>query len=63
MTNIINIRKFITAVAIMAMLISFSYSTVQAAANDYKHIPLSREELNNAERDLKVLKKKYPDME
>lgn|GEM_PF-3516571 len=63
MTNIINIRKFITAVAIMAMLISFSYSTVQAAANNYKHIPLSREELNNAERDLKVLKKKYPDME
>lgn len=61
--NIFNMRKIIAAGAIMTILFSSYYGTVQAASNEYKHIPISREELNNAERQLKILKKRYPDME
>ena len=61
--NIISTQKILVTCAIMAALISFCCVTAQVAANEYKHIPTSREELNNAERDLKVLKKRYPDIE
>ncbi len=61
--NIISTPKILVTCAIMAALISFCCVTAQVAANEYKHIPTSREELNNAERDLKVLKKRYPDIE
>ena len=49
--NIISTPKILATCAIMATFISFCCATAQAAANDYKHIPASREELNNAERD------------
>lgn len=56
-------RKLALACVLTAAMASFSYSNALAYSEGDFHTPTAKEELNAAEKTMKLMQKRYPDME